>query len=240
MPVMKLFDPHPLRLGGISAVWARIWAYMLWPDDEQQREVFRISPYANALSSIEAQIPAGGVDYEAAHWIVYGAFRHAGGWAALATRPRGDEQMAEKGGALRTAAAVLDIIRGTPEGGGSLNKAVHVIQKTARQYDLIRNRTDILAAWKSHRTVAHLGLALIISGEDKFDEDPQRLRRFLGIARDYQCFALSYKPPSQRRPLLDPSEIWTICPNLRLPRLRQMSPLPADMLKALGEYRSPQ
>src|SRR5215471_17988356 len=200
MPVMELLDPRPLRLGGISAVWSRLWAYMLWPDDKQQREVFCISPYADALSSIEAQIPAGGLDYEVAHWIVYGAFRQAGGWAALAARPRDGERMAESGRALRTAAAVLDIIRKTPE-GGSLNKAVHVIQKTARHYDLIRNRTDIRAAWKSHRSVAHLGMALILRGEDKFGGGPQLLRHFLGIARDYQRFALSYRPPSQRRPL---------------------------------------
>ncbi len=126
-------------------------------------------------------------DYAAAHWIVYRAFRKINGWSAV----EGADQLDLKGVGrrLRTAAAVLDIVRKSPK--GSLNKAIHVIEATAKNYKLIGNRTDILKAWKSHRGVAHLGIALILSGE--FQEpsefsDPRRLRRFLVIARDYQEF----------------------------------------------------
>jgi hypothetical protein len=65
---------------------------------------------------------------------------------------------------LRTAAAVLDIIRRAPR-DGSLNKAVHVVSETARTYELIGSRTRIFQAWKSHPSVAHLRVALEFLGE---------------------------------------------------------------------------
>jgi hypothetical protein len=239
MPEMQLFGPD-LRLSLISGIWARLWAYMLWPHDEQQRKAHCAQPCVAALSSIDAKSRED-PDYADAYWIVHSAFREIDGWAgvdhALKSRSR------PSGRACRTAAAVLDIVRRIPN-KGSVNKAVHVIEQTARNYDLIGSRAGIMNAWKSHRSVAHLWMALILA--DKFHsseefEDPRRLRQFLGIATDYQKFAVSYRAPNQQRPLIDPMEAWTIPADLRVPlRLRQpLSPLPRDMLAALAAYRPP-
>jgi hypothetical protein len=241
---MDLFDPQALRLGHVAAIWTWIWAYMLWPSDALRRQGYEVEIYADALSTIEQKRTSGehegDPDYALADHTVSNAFRQLGGWTALVARLHASSEISKAGKALRTAAATLDIIRKTPEGRGSLNKAVWVIQETAPAYDLIGNRTGILTAWKSHRSVAHLGLALILCGEWKPSEDPRQLRRFLAVAQDYQRFAISHKLPGQRKTLLNETEIWTVPTDLRLPRLRSVPSLPADMLNALHTYRAPQ
>jgi hypothetical protein len=66
-----------------------------------------------------------------------------------------------------------------------------------------------LQAWKAHRSVAHLGVVLVFLGEfreqSEFD-DPRRLGRFITIARDYQNFAVSYRPPRQSNSLIPEAE----------------------------------
>ena len=239
MPVMELFGPD-LHLSLISGIWTRLWAYMLWPDDELQRRAHCAKPYVTALSSID-QKTQGDPDYAAAYWIVHDAFRGVGGWSGVGHALKAGSR--SRGRACRTAAAVLDIVRRVPD-KGSVNKAVHVIEQISRSYNLIGSRAGILSAWTSHRVVAHLGISLILGGEffkpEEF-EDPRRLRRFLGIAADYEEFAVSYRAPHQKRPLIDPAEMWTIPTDLR-PKMRPrrpLAPLPDDMLEALGTYRPP-
>jgi hypothetical protein len=239
MPEMELFGPD-LRLGLISSIWTRLWAYMLWPHDEQQRKAHCAQPYVAALSSLDAKSQED-PDFADAYLILHSAFREIDGWAgvdhALKSRLR------PRGRAGLTAAAVLDIVRRIPN-KGSVNKAVHIIEETAKHYDLIGSKAGIMNAWKSHRSVAHLWMALILADEfhasEEF-EDPKRLRQFLGIANDYQRFGVSYRAPRQQRPLIDPTEVWTIPADLRAaPRLRQpLSPLPRAMLAALAMYRPP-
>ena len=231
MPEMELFGPD-LRLSLISGIWTRLLAYMLWPSNEEQRKAHCAKPFIGALASIDRKSDDD-PDYAAAHWIVYGAFRKINGWSAVEGADRLD--LKGIGRRLRTAAAVLDIVRKSPK--GSLNKAIHVIEATAKNYKLIGNRTDILKAWKSHRGVAHLGIALIFS--DKFQEpseysDPRLLRRFLVIARDYQDFV-------REKGLVKETEIWSIPAIFRkLPSLRRpLQPLPDDMIAALESYRAP-
>jgi hypothetical protein len=204
MPEMELFGPD-LRLCLISGIWRRLLSYMFWPDNEQQRQAYCTLPLVGALSSIDEK-SASDPDYADAYHIVHDAFRRGGGWRAL--DKAGFPNPKRCGVPLRTAAAVLDIIRRAPR-DGSLNKAVHVVSKTARTYDLIGNRTRILRAWKSHRSVAHLGVALGFLGEfrdqSEFD-DPRRLVRFITIAHDYQDFAVSYRPPRQSKSLISRAE----------------------------------
>ena len=233
MPEMELFGPD-LHLSLIPGIWTRLFSYMFWPGDEQQRNAYCAKPYVTALSSIERNSTAD-PDYAVAYDIVSESFRRISGWSALATGFPGS--LAPVCRSLRTAAAVLDIIRRTPE-EGSLNKALYVIDAVANDYGLIGNRTDIRKAWENHRTVAHLGVALKCSDEPS--EEPARLKRFLAIACDYQLFATSYTMPRQKRPLVDGAEIWAVPGNLRLPRLRSLPPLPPDMLTALKNYRAPQ
>jgi hypothetical protein len=239
VPQMDLFDPDALYLGSISGIWTRIWAYMLWPNDETRREAYVLSMHADALAAIEKHADTDR-DYARAHDIVYGNFCKLGGWTALAPRWRSDVDLKRAGKPLRTAAAILDIIRKTPSATGSLNKAVHVIDKTGITYSLISGRTGVLNAWKSHRIVAHLAIALIFSREKVFGECPRRLARFLTIARDYQRFATTYVMPHQHGILIDPAEIWSIPEDLSLPAPPALRSLPDDMLKALSSYRASQ
>lgn len=234
MPEMDLFGPDlHLYLSLVSGMWTRLLSYMFWPGDEQRRNAYCAKPYVTALSSIERQSP-GDPDYAVAYHIVHESFRQIRGWSALATGLVAP--LAPPGRALRTAAAVLHIIRKAPK-EGSLNKAFHVLGVTAHNYGLIGNRTDIRKAWESHRSVAHLGVALLCSGEP--NEEPARLRRFLTVARDYQKFAISYIMPRQTKPLVDEAEIWSIPAGFRLPTLSSLPPLPSDMMEALQIYKAP-
>ena len=239
MPEMDLFDPDALYLSSISGIWTRLWTYMLWPDDETRRKAYVLSMHADALAAIERRADSD-QDYAAAGKIAYGNFRKLGGWTGLTPRWRSDMDLKRAGKPLRTAAAVLDIIRKTPCGTGSLNKAVHVIDKTGVTYNLISGRTGVLNAWKSHKTVAHLAVALIFSRKKIFGECPRRLARFLTIARDYQRFATTYIAPRQKGVLIDPAEIWLVPDDLSLPAPPPLGSLPEDMLKALSSYRAPQ
>jgi len=204
MPEMNLFEPDALSLGGISGIWTRLWAYMLWPDNETGRTAYVLSMHADALAAIERRADSD-QDYAAAEKIAYANFRKLGGWTGLAQRWRSDMDLKRAGKPLRTAAAVLDIIRKTLGGAGSLNKAVHIIGKSARTYNLIIGRTGVINAWNTHKTVAHLGIALLFFGENVFGESPRRLARFLAIGRDYQRFATTYLVPHQHRVLIPDS-----------------------------------
>src|SRR5580700_130628 len=131
-------------------------------------------------------------------------------------------------------------LRKTPTGAGSLNKAVHVIGKSGPTYNLITGRTGIINAWNTHRSVAHLGIALLVSGENVFGGSPRRLARFLAIGRDYQRFATTYPVPHHHGVLIDPAEIWSVPEGLSLPDPPGLGSLPDDMLRALSTYRAPQ
>jgi hypothetical protein len=146
MREMELFGPD-LHLSLISGIWRRLLSYMFWPDDEQQRQAFCALPFVQALSSIE-QKSASDPDYADAYDIVHDAFRRGHGWRVLNTV--GFPSRKGRGVPLRTAAAILDIIRRTPR-DGSLNKAVHVVRETAKTYGLIGNRTRILASVEKSR-----------------------------------------------------------------------------------------
>ncbi len=244
MPEMELFGAN-VALSLISGIWTRLFGYMFWPGDEARRRAHCSKPLVEALASIEQRATAD-PDYADAYHVVHGVFREEGGWAAVANAA--SPNLAERGRPLRTAAAVLDVIRRTPKEDGSLRRAFHVVSATARNYGLIGNRTDIKQAWKNHRCVAHLGVALVFLGEPHEGtefEDPRRLGRFVAIARDYQLFATSYKPPRQQTPLVPHAEIWSFPVDLqeaatRRWRLRQSLPqLPNDMLAASRAYRAP-
>jgi len=87
MPEMNLFEPDALSLGGISGIWTRLWAYMLWPDNETGRTAYVLSMHADALAAIERRADSD-QDYAAAEKIAYANFRKLGGWTGLAPRWR--------------------------------------------------------------------------------------------------------------------------------------------------------
>jgi hypothetical protein len=202
--------------------------------------VWAAKEYPCALASIDNKY-AGDPGYASAHWIVYQAFCALGGFPAL----QNSQEIGKRRLVLRTAAAVLDIVRKAPH-GGSVNRAVHVVRATAKTYGLLEKRTSVWDAWKSHRCVAHPGVAQRIckmSAPSDFD-DPRRLGRFVAVACDYQAFAWSYRAPNQQAPLIPEAEAWSFPADLyaaasRRWRLRQpLSPLPPDMLAACRAYRA--
>jgi len=174
-----------------------------------------------------------------------------GGFAALLPTLRGfgpgmpEVRIAE----VRTAAAVLDIIRTISEqhadvnGPGSVNKAVYILEKTGANHRLLRGRTAILSAWRKYKNVAHLGCALNYRASrfpiDDNSHNIVQIAHLLAVARDYQRFATGFFPGWQRRrPLLDPAEIWAVPDDLLLPAAPAQGPLPEDMLDALREYQA--
>jgi hypothetical protein len=151
---------------------------------------------------------------------------------------------------IRTAAAILDIVRtiaeqhGEINGPGSINKAVFIIEKTGANYGLLHGRTAILSAWRKYKNVTHLACALYYWANRFPIDDPShnitQIAVLLAVARDYQQFATTYFSGWQRRgPLLDPAEIWAVPDDLLLPPAPAQSPLPEDMLNALRHYQAP-
>jgi hypothetical protein len=236
---MDLFGPD-LDLTLVSGIWRRIIGYMYWPEDEKARAAWIIKEYPCALASIDSKY-LDDPDYASAHSITYEAFRRLGGWPVREE----SQEIGKRALALRTAGAILDIVRKTPT-GGSVNRAVHVVRTTAKTYGLIENRTDIFEAWDSHRCVAHLGVARILCEmRDASDfNDPRRLGRFVATACDYQAFASSYRAQNQPHPLIPEGEVWSFPADLQTAserrwRLRQpLRPLPLDMLAACRSYRA--
>src|SRR5271157_1022832 len=116
---MELFGPD-LGLSLVSGIWTRLRAYMIWPYSETERAACIVKPYISALSSIETKY-CNDPDAVEAHSRVYSAFREIDGWRSLsACRP--DDEQGKDSRSLRTAAAILDIVRKTPNGLGSAHK----------------------------------------------------------------------------------------------------------------------
>jgi hypothetical protein len=247
MPEMELFGPEIRLLTPVPGIWRRLMFYMYWPQDEKARAAHAAKDYLRVLAMFDQKYGNDSDYYAAAHSITYTTFRKLGGWPALAAE-RGRRERNESVRALRTAAAVLAVVRRTPANEGSLNTAVHIIRATAKTYGLIGNRTDIRRAWKSHRSVAHLGIALFALFSGEFPEraefaDHRLLGQFIAVARDYQTFANFYVPPNYDSPLIAEDETWSFPANLQAAAAAAatasdapMPPLSDDMLAALATY----
>jgi hypothetical protein len=239
MPEMDLFGPD-FDLTLISGIWRRIIGYMYWPEDEKARAAWIVKEYPRALASIDSKY-TDDPDYAKAHWIAYQDFRRLGGFAAL----ENSQEIGKRALALRTAAAVLDVVRKMPR-GGSVNRAVHAVRATAKTYGLIESRTQIFEAWGSHRCVAHLGVARMLckmSAPSDFN-DRRHLGSFIAVACDYLSFATCYRAPNQDTPLIPEAEIWSFSADLKAASSRRwwlrqpLPPLPPDMLAACRTYRA--
>jgi hypothetical protein len=242
MPEMELFSPD-LPLFWFAGIWNRLFAYMCWPNDEGLRKAHCARPVVRVLSLLD-QLSTACTANARIYDIAHRAFRQMGGWEALdnAGFPNGVGCAAP----LYTAAAVLEIISRTPGEKGSLNKAVHIIENTPKAYWPIGYRGKILRAWRSHRSVAHLGIAFlhVIAYRDPNDYgDPRRLARFIAIANYYHHFATTYRPPNQQTPLIAEAEIWSFPAALQVAATHRLGrvwgPLADDMLAALSTYQAP-
>jgi hypothetical protein len=245
---------------GYHDILARIIAYVFWPADEKRRRAYVSRVYLHGFRALEeitsseiavAAEPvrlcekAVGQAKREAQAAIDADFRElAGGWAALlpALDAPGSADIAKNATAVRTAAAILDIVRtmaGQTAQDPSINKAVHIIEKTGRYHGLLRSRTPIWNAWREYKGVSHLACALYYWAH-KFPSNDDRdtiidIGIILTVARDYQRFAC--RPPN---PLLDSREIWAVPEDLPLPDCDiPQNSLPDDMLESLSSYRAP-
>jgi hypothetical protein len=257
MPEMDLigFD------GGLRPfvrTWVRLCGYMFFPGDERQRNAYCAKMLVQEVARLE-ETSANDARYDDAFGRIHTAFCELGGLRVVA-ETGGLPDPAGCGARLNTVAAILDIIRKTPDERGSVRKAVRVIEATVKKYScyrFIKNESDIREAWRSHRSVAHLGMALLYCGRalrtPQGYEDPEIIGQFITVAHDYQVWATSYRPPLGRgdakkiskrseRPLLNQAEIWSFPADYVAAALEQgwrvrLRPLPDDMLNALATYR---
>jgi hypothetical protein len=125
------------------------------------------------------------------------------------------------------AAQILATIRGISEAGanGSLNKAVFILDKVG-----IAGRTRAFKAWRSHKSVAHLKLAISVVAQMGIFDAKGKVEAIMGIAREVQAFATVNGH-------IPESEIWEVPAG----RAYEMTHCRLDdhMLAALREYRAP-
>jgi hypothetical protein len=241
-------------------ILARIIAYVFWPADEKRRRAYVARVYLHGFRALEEISPSELAVAAEPAWLwekavgqtkrevqaaIDADFRElAGGWAALlpALDVPGSADIAKNATAVRTAAAILNIVRTMAEQtaqDASINKAVHVIERTGRYHGLLQSRTPIWNAWREYKGICHLACALYYWAH-KFPSNDDRdtivdVGIILTVARDYQRFAC--RPPN---PLLDHREIWAVPEDLLLPDCNiPQNSLPADMLEALSSYRAP-
>lgn len=127
------------------------------------------------------------------------------------------------------AAEVLAVIRAISETGvkGSLNKAVFALEKVG-----MASRTRLFDSWRSHKSVAHIKLAMCVVHEMNIPALQGQIIAIIGIAREIQRFATLHGH-------ILTSEIWEVPvggPVYEMDHFRLDDPVAA----ALNEYRAPQ
>jgi hypothetical protein len=106
-------------------------------------------------------------------------------------------------------------------GGASLNKALAILQHPICGFPT--SERGLRTAWSRYKPVVHLCAAFRFAFEearrkgapDELDERMkcayhEGLEETLSIAATYQRFGAGFMPQGQRRPLLDPEEIWLL------------------------------
>jgi hypothetical protein len=134
-------------------------------------------------------------------------------------------------------------------GGASLNKAFAILQDPACGFPT--SESSLRSAWRRYKLVAHLCAAFGHAFEEALSEGApdelhermkcayhEGLEETLSCATTYQRFGAGFTPQGQRRPLLDPEEIWLlrgIEPHKSFVPL----PLPPKVLAVAEAYEAP-
>jgi hypothetical protein len=156
-------------------------------------------------------------------------FRRAGSFkTASESDPYSKQQtaMLQQIPKMLTVGLALDLVwamdvhhRGLP-GGASLNKALAILQHP--MFGFPTSERSLRSAWSRYKPVVHLWAAFRLAYEearegapDELDERMkcayhERLDETLSIAATYQRFGAGFMPQGQRRPLLEPEEIWLL------------------------------
>ncbi|TWI73798.1 hypothetical protein IQ16_01942 [Bradyrhizobium huanghuaihaiense] len=273
MPILGCGD-H-LTVMGCYQTKVELVSVMAWPNrsDEVARHQFIASVMAANLGELQSSAEALPDPAAAADWAetIDAIYNHEEWSNALdVTRRRFDEagsyravaqasglasieaviRKCEKG--WFSAGLILALIRRMHQnhelaGGASVNKAVHIVEKTGFPL-VLRNRKDLLKAWTGYRPVAHFCAALFdavtrsLANETAGNIEGGPLDDvmcFLGEAQAYLDFGVSYSAPRSAEKLLDPHEVWRIPEDARVnSSLRDPAPLSGKLLAAAQSYKA--
>ncbi|MEE8284405.1 MAG: hypothetical protein V3R63_05410 [Alphaproteobacteria bacterium] len=137
-------------------------------------------------------------------------------------------------------------------GGPGVGKAITLLERFGSGPDMPKDRRGLRAAWRRFKPVAHLCAAFVsliteIQREPVDRQDALApgvfsawLGVMLGVGREFQDFATSFKAPGQHAPLLVAAEIWTVPKSLTLPKTKvKTAPFSAGTLATFKDHRAP-
>lgn len=263
----------------LTSAALRTWAAMAWPDDAERRDQFMATLGALAIDHLRnAKLDAagGGLDraalevsrsrviaqYHKHAFLPYGGegtVAHAPGWSALIA------EIGKHAPKWWATGSILILVRVmheqhqadlTARRGASVLKAVEWIERTVNSPHVPHNRKDVLAAWSSFKSVAHLCAAFLMIREACHQQNPDAPEEaymvlvtqtffrsfwwFIDAARQFQDFGLSFRSHGQMGSMLNASTLWRIPDGLGLEPARiNLQPMPEEQLAILRNYRAP-
>jgi len=150
-------------------------------------------------------------------------------WERLATR-----------GCVAGDILTLILMIGNNGSGGSVNKAVHILELQGK---LLRGRKAILESWTGFKNVSHFWAALEIIPENTsiLDLNLYDFWEFLSLSEYLRMLGESHFPRAQKVPTLTPSDTWKISVNFPLIDFSKdtvIAPLNGKCLEALESYKA--
>jgi len=239
VPELNILWPKDAR---IDFLWLQIYGYMGWPHNDAERSAQCARFFAAWLAAFETEVLEG--DRMAPHrQYLRQMFNGLGGFKALLSAPGNSpfplEEVATVGHILTT---VRSIEVHHPElRGGSVKKAIFLIDEFISTVNpqVKQNQKYIREAWAKFKDVAHLAAAFVLTTHnmrEDIGDDLEEFGVFLAIAKDFEMFGVSFYPHAQKRPLLDPSRIWSVPNYPWLPKIPCAPRLHKDNLPTLKRY----
>jgi hypothetical protein len=251
---------------GYWDLWLHVNAYMMWPEDEAVRCFYVARHLAGTLARLSetekvwqdspsaAKLPAGLIERtaEEARRRLGEALSLAGG-GVLGDETLNPERADPRVNSIArkqfwTAGVLLSITRQLAaqevalRGGASIQKAVYILENYPWEgSDYYTNRTDIWESWRLYKKSSHFINALLVLDYNNVDRSHEGcILHFLSIARDYQKWALDFRPIGARRPLFASDELWLVPDKLKLPDVPFATTwaLPHAMIEVVNRYRA--
>ena len=136
-------------------------------------------------------------------------------------------------------------------GGASPSKAADLIVWLGGKSKVLKSTYPVMAAWRSHKTVAHLAAAAILMGcvlrsaapPTRSLEIPLRMvlentEEFLKLSQDFLDFGLTFKACRSTKTILDGKSVWSLPVRVAsLPLKPALFPLSDEQLSFLKDVR---
>lgn len=225
--------------------FARVWATMVYPDDEVKREnYFHILRLVGTIEDCPDDAPI---------VITVGDLKrliHSKSFSQLEQETKGSTKKAIIAGTALATTYLMDRCN-LPE--PSLNKSTYVIQEWAKDTtytdgaEMLVSNGTIATIWKKYRSVAHFWAAFQIAQSYPLDKsaDPlsaEAFPKFLRLAAELFAFGCEFIPfrtnDSIKKPLLDSAESWYLPEFIARLRLKP-DRLPDRLIEILATYKAP-